>query len=130
MIETELFNDSIYRDRASEYRLSLRNSLRKEKSIYLLEKTMLSLNSNFVDINYYLPRPNSVFSALEISRSYKDFSAGFLYLSNFLNETKRKINSLNNISNNYLKLLNKDLKVLKAEVKKTDIKLNSHFNKV
>ena len=84
MIETELFNDSIYRDRASEYRLSLRNSLRKEKSIYLLEKTMLSFNSNFVDINYYLPRPNSVFSALEISRSYKDFSAGFLYLSNFL----------------------------------------------
>lgn len=130
MVENELFNDSIYRDRASEYRLSLRNSLRKEKSIYLLEKTMLSLNSNFVDINYYLPRPNSVFDALEISRSYKDFSAAFLYLSNFLNETKRKINSLNNISKDYLKLLNKDLKVLKAEVKKTDIKLNSHFNKV
>ena len=129
MLTDNFFNFQIFKDRAADYRLSLRNDNRiKEEK--LLERTFLSLNSNFEDIRFYNIRRSSVFDAIELSKSYKDFATAFLYTTNVLNETRRKINQLNNTSKNYLKLLNKDLKILKSEVKKTDLKLNSHFNKV
>lgn len=129
MIKKNLFNFKRDKEKAADYRVSLKNSSYTD-DMQKLESLIFARVNRYKDIKFFDTKLNQVLKSNDFSFVYKQFMFYIFYTSKVLKKTKNKIIFFENKTNLYLKKLNKDLKNLNSLVKASDIKLNTKYNKI
>lgn len=129
MIQGQIFNFESNKLDASKYRSQLQN-LGKGSASSQVEPFLIKNRFNFQKLNFSLIKRGNIVDAQLTDSNLRNLSY-FLYFENKnLNYVKQVREAFKSKTQDFFKVLNKDLEILESNIKEINTKLNSKYNKV
>jgi hypothetical protein len=129
MIQGQIFNFESNKLDASKYRSQLQN-LGKGSASNQVEPFLIKNRFNFQKLNFSFIKRRNIVDAQLTDSNLRNLSY-FLYFENKnLNYVKQVQEVFKSKTQDFFKVLNKDLEILESNIKEINTKLNSKYNKV
>jgi|13_taG_2_1085334.scaffolds.fasta_scaffold00011_122 hypothetical protein len=129
MIQGQIFNFESNKLDASKYRNQLKN-IGKGSASNQVEPFLIKKKFNFQKLRFSFIKRGNLVDAQLTDSNFRNLSF-FLYFENKnLNYIKKIQESFKNKTQDFFKVLNKDLEILESSIKEINTRLNSKYNKV